>query len=403
MIVKLKCFFLVILLSVCNFQSELNANSFINDSIKKSLKFPQHYFPSIVFTNFYYSSERVLGSSQGYNSSFVSERLKTLQYSQVNNGFLIPLYTIDRHSNDSASISNWHFLIAGNFLNAFPMFSGISKQHVFCRYSLGLRSMYNNGKKDVFFLDVSPFLAYDYGYSDRAQLRFSNTFLWSHIFSEKFSFRLGVTQSFIFGDRLLLPMMGFRLGRLDRVYVSIQFPRNLNVNIPINKSVTLNLIAKPIGNIFDFKDYDSIYFGSSKRLFFGWRDVCVGGGFDYHPVSYITCFLHLGFTSKASNVSFYSRSSNQDPNFTPYKWFYNESLERGTFLNFSLSFKFGQIKMSGGNQSFNELSNINSDIDPGNINAGTQNNIISISSRVEKSAIRINDISDIINDVDLYD
>jgi hypothetical protein len=373
------------------------------DSVGTKIKKPKHYFSNLIFTNYYSSKERTLGKPATQQGLNVYNRLKTLQYSQINSGFLFPLITKEKINNDSSSISNWHFLLTGNFLNAFPVFSGLENQHIFCRYSIGTRSMYNNGKKDVFFFDFSPFMAFDYNYSEKKQIRLSNTFLWSHIFSERFSFRLGYTRSYIFGDRLLLPLIGFRLGKLDGSYMSFQFPKNLTINLPLKRSLSFNLLVKPVGNVFDFKDHDSLYYGANKKLILGWRDICLGTGLDYHPNRFISLFVHIGVATQRSSLVLYSKAANENNKVNSYKWFYYENLERGAYLNLGFSFRFGETKISGGNFNINELNNINTENDPGNTNAGSNYPVTPAGSKGINSSLKINDLNDILSDVDLYD
>ena len=394
--------YLFLIVSFLSFASVKFAGVQKKDSTLRNNKNPKHYFTSLVFSSFYATAEKnLIGSS--VSSQNLNLRLKTYRYSQLNSGFLIPLITREHLRKDSSVLANWHFLFTGNFLNAFPVFSGLNQQHVFCKYSIGTRSMYNNGKKDIFFFDFSPFLAFDYNYSDKIDLRISSTFIWSHVFSDKFSFRLGYTRSYIFGDRLLLPIIGFRAGRLDKTYISFQFPRSLTINIPIQKSFSVNILAKPVGNIFDFRDQDSIYSGVNKKVMFGWRDICLGGGVDFHPSRLVSCFLHLGITTSHSNIAFFSKAANANNKFKSYKWFYNEELSNSTFLNFGVSFRLGKRKIANGNLNLYEMMNLNVENDPGNNNSGSNSNEIPHMSSKLKSALKIGELSDILDDVDLYD
>jgi hypothetical protein len=233
------------------------------DSLKtKPIKGPKHYFLPTFFASFYSVPKRELDTKMvGGNI------LKDYSYSQTNFGFYIPLFTKDKYNKDSTVISNWHVLATGNFLSGSPIFSGLPQQHRFVKAGIGARVMYNNGKKDVFFFDAAPFILKDMtAAKDNSPLRSSSTFVWCRIVNEKFSFRVGYTRSFIWGNRLTLPYLGVRFGRLDKVYISIQFPRDIFLNVPIVRSLSFNVLAKPVGNIFAYKDVDSIYPGSNKKL-----------------------------------------------------------------------------------------------------------------------------------------
>jgi hypothetical protein len=366
---------------------------------------PKHYFMPTVFGSWYSTPERKLINANATPlEKNINAKLKTYSYSQSNTGFYVPLWTKDKFKGDSSTIANWHLLLTGNFQNARPVFGGVPTNHVFCKYSVGTRLMYNSGKRDVYFLDFSPFVSFDKAYDAKKQVRGASTFVWSHLFSEKFSVRLGYTRTFIFGDRHLLPLIGFRVGRLDKTYLSVQFPRNIFLNIPVVKKVSFNILAKPVGGVFDFKDVDSLYTGVNKNIIFGRRDICFGFGFDFHPSKYFSAFVQAGATSGNSSISFFSKESNTTNKVGEFKWFYNQDMRRSSFITIGLTVRFGKAKAAYGNKNIYELMNLNSEIDPGDNNLGPNSSEITPANELKKiNKIKYKDIEDLINDGDLYD
>jgi hypothetical protein len=371
-------------------------------SAVKKTKSPRHYFMPTVFSNWYASGKRSLHDLQPKKE--INKLLKTYAYSQFNTGFYVPLWTKDKIKKDSVTISNWHLLLTGNFLNARPVFEGLDNNHVFAKYSVGLRTMYNNGKKDVFFWDFSPFVAFDKKSTDSRDLRVASIFVWSHIFNEKVSMRLGFARTFIFGDRFTLPYIGFRFGRLDKTYISIQFPRNIYLNVPIVKTMSFNVLAKPMGGVYNYKDVDSLYPGQNKNIIFARKDFCFGIGLDFHPSKYFTCFIQAGATSKRSSIMFISKAYNEANNLAPFKPFYYQELKKSSFLSFGITFRFGRAKNAYGNRNIYELMNLNSDVDPGDNNSGPNSSEIIQGGDIRTiNRIKYKDLSDLIDDSDLYD
>jgi hypothetical protein len=387
--------FLLLLL----FAVSLSGNSSPSDTTKtKKIKTPKHYFLNTVFYNYYAIPKRTLNQNKT-----VGKILKDYRFWQSNSGFYLPLYTKDIYKDDSTRIANWHFLATGNFLTASPVFGGLSTQHVFYKYSLGLRAMYNNGKRSVFFLDISPFATSDKADTAGPQFRSASTFVWSYIAHEKFSFRVGYTRTFIFGDRLTLPYLGVRFGKLDKHYVSIQFPRNIFVNFRMSRSLAFNMVAKPVGGVYNFRDLDSLYSGTNKQLFFGRRDICFGLGLDYHPSKFFSLFVHAG-TARGSGIVFYSKTINEDNNLSPLKWFYYENLKKTGFINFGLTVRFGKSKSAYGNKNIYELQSLNAEIDPGDNNTGPNSSEINSHGDLQKlNKLKYKDLSDLIDSADLYD
>ncbi|MGZ4089949.1 MAG: hypothetical protein ACXVNO_04460, partial [Bacteroidia bacterium] len=71
--------------------------------------------------------------------------------------------------------------------------------------------------------------------SSQPYFRLASTIVYSYNKSDRFNWRIGVTKSFMWGNRNYLPFIGLRFGRLDKTNLSIQFPRNISVNIPVNQ------------------------------------------------------------------------------------------------------------------------------------------------------------------------
>lgn len=388
--------FLFILLS---FSLHANNLPIFGDTIfVKKISKAIHYFLPTFFTTYYNVPKRKLDVSLP-----VGKILKDYSSTQYNFGFYTPIYTKNIYNRDSTIISNWHVLATGNLLLSSPVFSGLTTQHQFIKAGIGCRLMYNNGKKDIFFFELSPFLLKDLSASSAIfPNRSASTFVWSHIINEKFSFRLGYNRLFLYGNRLTLPYLGLRFGRLDKIYLSIQFPRSIFFNVPIVRSLSFNALVKPVGNVFAYKDIDSIYAGSNKSLIFGLKDIVFGLGFNYHPSRFISLFINSGLVTSNSTITLFSESFNKGNKFNSFNYFYNQNLARSTFINIGLTLRFGTSKSSYGDRNIYELQNTNTDLDVGNNNIGGNQSEITPNGKLKSlNKIRFKDVADLVNDLDV--
>ncbi len=227
------------------------------DSLK--IKQPKHYFNTVIDLDLYRKPEVFMTDTRP-----ISNRLKSYSIKQTYLNFYTPLAT-KTWVKDSA-IRNTHFLLTGNYLNLQPVFKGIST-HSLVKLGIGLRFVYNTGKKSVWFADVSPFVTRDASYPSKPYFRMANTFIFSYNVTDKFNWRLGITKSFMWGNRFYLPFVGLRIGRLDRMHLSIQFPRSISFNVPLGSKVFIGLYTRPQGGMFNFSNADSLYFGKTERTF----------------------------------------------------------------------------------------------------------------------------------------
>lgn len=307
-----------------------------------SLKTPKHYFNTMVVLNAYSKPEKAIKDTL----SPLSKRLRTYGIRQFNLSFQVPILTRDVKGEgaDSNTLSNHHILITGNFMRLKPVFGGLS-EHILTKRGLGLRYIYNSGKKSVWFFDVAPFVTRDISYRSRAYFRMSSTMVFSRNESYWFNWRLGVTKSFLWGNRFYLPFVGIRIGRLDNVNFSLQFPRNISLNVPIGSKFIFSLYTRGLGGMFNFSNADSLYFRKTDATFHFTRyEVNTGLRFDVRVVDHFNFFICSGFSTR-NNITFYSDRANKLYPRSPYKtYFYSKNMSPSLFAEFGLVLKFGKIK-----------------------------------------------------------
>jgi hypothetical protein len=366
---------------------------------------PRHYLMTTFYLNTYGTGERDLKIE---DDDRLDSLLGTYKYKQFNAGFYAPLFTRDYFNADSTRISNLHLLLTGNYVEARPLFTGLST-HKLYKLSLGFRVMYNNGKRNIWFFDINPFIANDNKNPDKPHWRQSSVILFNHTLkNDMWSVRVGITKTFLFGDRRYLPVFGFRYGRLDKTYVSFTFPRNISVTFPMGKSFTGSFFIKPQGGLYNFANTDTLsdgskilYNGNDSVIQFGRFEFLNGFRLDYMPNKNFGFFLAMGVT-KYNKIAFFSFQNNPGTLSTLQPFLTEKFKDNAGFLNFGITVRFGKTKKIAGNYNMYELLYLNNSFDPGDNNDGPVNNDIPRQKKEKNLKLQYKDIQEFIEEKDLY-
>ncbi len=351
---------------------------------------PKHYFNSIILVDNYNKPEKKLDTLDN-----ISEQLKTYGIRQRNINFQIPILTRDIKGlyADSNAVGNTHLFITGTFMSLQPRFSGIN-EHRLVKRGIGLRYIYNTGLKGVWFFDVSPFVTRDVSFKSRGYARIASTVVYSYNFSERFNLRGGLTKSFLWGNRLYLPFIGVRFGRLDKINISIQFPRSININLPVNNKIIFSLFSKPQGGMFSFANNDSLYYNKNSTTFHFTRyELNTGFRFDLR-LKRINLYTGLGFSTR-NNITFYSENRNKNTTGTYRTYFYKENPAASLFLNLGLVFKLGKARSIFNSRNLYDANDLNNSEGVSNNNAQ-----IPISPKKLSKNYNIESIQDLIDYTD---
>lgn len=321
------------------------------DSLK--IRLPKHYFNTVVVLDSYHKPNRSFRDT----ADALSRRLKSYGVRQLSLSFHAPLFTRDKTMADG-SIRNSHILLTGNFVSLRPVFDGLSN-HNLVKLGVGIRYIYNTGRKGVWFVDVSPFVTRDMTYpSSKSYYRLASTIVYSHNVSGNFNWRLGATKSFMLGNRLYLPFVGIRIGRLDKINFSVQFPRSLNLNIPLGGKVIFSVYMRPVGGMFNFSNSDSLYYKRSTTTFhFSRHDLNTGARFDIRLSRNFNFYVASGISS-GNRIAFYSDNANRRRVFYN-TYFYSKRIAPSLYFNFGLVLRFGKTRSYYNNKNIYDAVNLN--------------------------------------------
>ncbi len=364
-----------------------------NDSVVY-VHIPKHYFNTIILLDYYQKPEVTLAPVD-----YVHQKLKSYQIKQSTIALNIPFYTKDYIRHDS-SVANFSLLLTGYFLSYNPNFSGLAEKHILKKNGIGIRFIYNNGKRSIFFADFSPFSTIDKRYNETRVMRMASLLLWSYSFSPKFNLRIGFTKSFMWGNRYYLPFVGFRIGRLDKVNFSLQFPRIMSLNIPVSNKFQLSLFTKPQGGVFSISNKDTIYaafLSENKVVYLGRYEFLGGLRVDVKPLKYLA--VYIAACSSINNfLAMYSLRFNKDNQFV-YRPFFKNEQGKTPFINFGIVAYLGKTKSYYNRNKIDEMINLNNEMGVGDNN----NKVFQPTDNAKKKEsfkVSNQEISDLINTFD---
>jgi hypothetical protein len=353
------------------------------DSLR--IKAPRHYFKTVILLDLYRKPSKNIIDTMG----LVSRRLKSYGVKQSNISFYTPVYThVERV--DSIVTRNTHVLITGNLISLQPVFENIS-QHKLVKLGIGARYIYNSGKKSVWFFDISPFITKDVSHPSKGYFRMASSIIYSHNHSYNFNWRLGVIKSFMWGNRYYLPFIGLRFGRLDKVNLTIQIPRNIQLNVPLSDMWILSLYTRPLGGMYNFSNNDSLYKKRSEPTFHFTRyEINTGLRCDARFTDYFYFYFSAGISSK-NTITFYSETANPAKRKLPYNtYFYSRKVAPSLFFNLGLVLRFGKTRNSYHDK------NLYDAIDLNNATENIHLNQVPIPPK-KQSAENLNSIQDLID------
>ena len=272
-----------------------------------------------------------------------------------------------------------------------PQFAGIS-DHNLVKAGIGLRYIYNTGKKGIWFIDVSPFITKDVTYTSRAYYRLTSAIIYSRNPTDKFGWRIGAIKSFQWGNRLYLPFLGLRFGNLNKVHLSIQFPRYVSLNIPAGAHGFFSYYGMAQGGMYNFSNADSLYPNKAIKTFqFARREMNHGFRYDYRGSKWFGFYVGIGVSTR-NTITFYSEKANQVRKALNYNtYFFTAKAPATLYLNLGLVFKFGQTRSAYNNKNIAEA------IDMMNAPSGNYGNSLRTINAAKQNKLNLSDVQELVD------
>jgi hypothetical protein len=299
---------------------------------------PKHFFNTNISVEGYRKPKVDLDQS-----TRVGRKLGQYGFRQGSLTFYTPLLTRVFAGKDG-TVKNYHLLLTGTYVSLRPEFQNLPV-HNLVKSGIGVRFIYNTGKKAVWFVDASPFVTRDRSFPSTLYRRFASTIILSINESASFNWRVGITKSFMWGNRYYLPYLGVRIGRLDKINLSIQIPRNIQLSVPVTRSFVVSAFTRPQGGMYIFSNAESVYFMPREKTFHFTRlEIISGLRIDVRFKQYGSLFVSGG-VSNHNNLTFYSEHANSKIGMNPYHvFFYSENTKPTTFFSAGLTVRFGRTR-----------------------------------------------------------
>lgn len=356
---------------------------------KKEVK---RYIRPCIFLNNYSTPQSVIRNKKANKTEY--------SFRQSNIGFYAPLYTNTWYQKDGVSLNTFHFLINSNFSSAVTNTNWLDNSPAFYRLSFGLRTILSSGSKNIWFFDVAPFLAEDNTSIKSGTWRYTGTIIYNRTVSEKFSFRIGITKTYLLGAGQALPFFGFRFGRLDGVYFNLNFPRDFNLNFPMGSKFKGSVFTKTMGGRYNFHNTDTTIFTKADygaTLQFARTELITGFMTTYTPNKNLSFYLGLGFSTRRG-VEFSDNKVAEGND----KTLFESRIEESGFLTFGASVSFGAAKKVANNYALYDVLDLNNKLTPGDDGFGSTNSDIPTNpNKVKIDNLQYKDIEDLITDTDL--
>ncbi len=351
-----------------------------SDNPKKEIK--RYIRPNIYYN--YYSTPR---------QRFKRNMIESYGFRQSAIGGYLPIVTKSWYKKDEISIASFHLLAQGNFTSSRPYIGYLgNRQHILYKLSLGLTAIYATGNKNIWYGSFQPFISQDRYTIDRPTWRFAGIFLFNRTVNSHFSYRLGLLRTYMFGEsvRNNLPIIGFRIGRLDKVHLNIYLIRNIAVHFPIGKKCWGELFAKPVGGLYVFRNSDSL-FATKGAIQFGRYELLNGFNFTYRPNNSISLFASTGI-SYGKKVFLRDNKNNDDLSF---------KAPISLFINTGINIAIGKSKTIQNNTEIYDVFSMQNTWGGNNLNGADNVNIPNSTgqSDIEKiNRIKYNDVRDLLTD-----
>lgn len=160
------------------------------------------------------------------NSDSILNDRYNFRFSQFSIGYKHELYSKINTKNNTLTFNQISVLPALQVGNA--TFGTNNLDRTLINLKLSLLGIFHTSAKNTFMVTATTFVNEDeYTLAD-ATLRYAGIFLYNRKVNYKFSYRVGATFTYLFGEPLLLPVLGFRYQTSKKSMLNVNLPYSLN-------------------------------------------------------------------------------------------------------------------------------------------------------------------------------
>jgi hypothetical protein len=160
------------------------------------------------------------------NSDSLLDDKFNFRFSQFSIGYKHEIYSKINNKNNNITFNQISILPALQVGNA--SFGATQLDRTLINLKLSLLGIFHTSAKNTFLITATTFANEDEYTLPDATLRYAGIFLYNRKVNNKFSYRAGATFTYLFGEPLLLPVLGFRYQTSKKSMLNVNLPYNLN-------------------------------------------------------------------------------------------------------------------------------------------------------------------------------
>lgn len=171
-----------------------------------------------------------LSNTKGNDSA-----INNFRFSNISVAYKYGIYSRSSYTNSNLKLT--HISLSPSIRIGNANFFKNNLNRVLVNFRLGLNGLFITSNKNSILVNTTVFANEDeYTFQD-ALMRYSGIFIFNRKVNQKFSYKVGTTFTYIFGEPLLLPILGFSLKTSPSSKLNVVLPLNINwrKNSKINK------------------------------------------------------------------------------------------------------------------------------------------------------------------------
>lgn len=317
-------------------------------------------------------------------------------FAQDNIGFFMPLYTSSWFKEDEVSIASLHILGVADMVSYRPRVTFANESFKIARFSVGGRMFYSDGHKSIFYIGITPFSSRDLRSQNLHLTSITGAAIYSRTVSRTFAYRLGISNSYTFGVLLPLPVAGIRVGALDKVHLSVQFPRNIELDIPAGKNTTISVFARSMGGLYNISMEDTLIATTIKKARLARFEIVNGAQANFRVGDHFSLYIGSGIASRRRVNFSYKKKGDDQWQYARYK------VPASLFFTFGLSVRFGKAKQVYNDAHMYNMFELNTINNAGDKDTGSHDNDVPADPekyKIEKiNKVKYKDVEDLITD-----
>jgi hypothetical protein len=199
------------------------------------------------------TSEEILNPSMNAELFYapkksMTDSLGTYRYTALKLGFNMPIYSkfSQNPKTGNSTLSHIFFSLDGKM--SLPEISFVYPNHLFIDAGARLTAIYIDGNKNSWLGTFHTSMVEDNYTISSPGLRYTGAILYKRKKSDRFSYHIGVTYSYVFGQGFVLPLLGFQTPINKKTLLIANLPLSISIlSRPDNKTAALFYI-RAVGN-----------------------------------------------------------------------------------------------------------------------------------------------------------